>query len=179
MVQTVSARSSPKDRLALFSLAVAALATIASVAQSVLAYRSVDAPYVALVYQEQVRRTVETVDFIAALKADVERWEAIRGSGAMDSGSVLPQVRDRMQRFAKLSQAAWLLTPASQVAVGKAASAFNTFAVTCLIPRYADAGAALPEKCGPLFEAHETTARAASDAILSDIRFDNRRARSK
>lgn len=169
------------DILALLSLVVAALATMASIGQTMLTVQQSDVPYRTLIFQEQVERTIEANDVMKSSKSSIDRWEVMFAADRMDQTEIQGEIETKMLAFAELAPKAWLISPESQDTIGAAAASFNRYAAQCLIPTYVNGNPGDEEttECGGMRDRYEETLKAASDSIEKAIRFQERQSASK
>jgi hypothetical protein len=125
------------NRVAFMGLLVAAIGLIAAIAQGVFAYlAAVDTPYRTLVYEQQVKQTIDAIDYMESAMSDVDRWSSSRDQNRRDPMTVPKEMRTTMRRFAEIPGTVWLLKPNARQELADAALKFNTYVSLCEMPAY-------------------------------------------
>jgi hypothetical protein len=131
-----SAREKTIDYIAVGGLIVAGLGLIATTAQAFLAITTVDTPFRTLVYEQQVKQTIEAIDYMESALSDLDRWGSMRRSADGADTAVLGEMSTKMRRFAEIPKTVWLLPDDARLELGSAATHFNQYVAACEFNTY-------------------------------------------
>ena len=165
-------RMTREDIVTLVSLVVAALATVAGLAQTYLLSVERDTPYKTLAYEQRIARSVFAADFMTQVRANMEKWNAKARSpddryhfNAQD----LEEMRQQELAFAELSEKAWILPDRAQTRIAAASTAFVHYARGCMEQQYSGL-AAMPPECEQLQIDLGTTLARAIEQLHEDVK---------
>ncbi len=163
------------DSIAPLGLIVAALGLIATTAQSLLAYLTVDTPYRTLVYEQQIKQAVEAIDYMESAMSDVDRWSSSRDQNRRDPLTVPKEMRVKMRRFAEIPGTVWLLKPDARQELANAALQFNNYVSLCEMPAYVNKQTK-PEACHDMYAKIGLSLEASKNRLLD---YGNIRSRAQ
>jgi hypothetical protein len=161
-----TAESRLANRVAFMGLLVAALGLIAAIAQGVFAYlAAVDTPYRTLVYEQQIKQTIDAIDYMESAMSDVDRWSSSRDQNRRDPMTVPKEMRTTMRRFAEIPGTVWLLKPNARDELANAALEFNNYVSLCEMPAYVNKQPK-PPQCHAMYASIGRSLEASKNRLL-------------